>query len=589
VTVPGLQTSIPAEAVFARWLDRFHAAVEARDSQAVGQLFVDGGYWKDILSFTWGYRTVHGRAQIRRRWEATQDDVLPTAVRPSSGRTAPRAMRRSARQVVEGYFDFDTKFGRGTGFARLLPDGPDSVDAKAWFALTTLQELHGLEEQTGERRPTGVRYSTTFSGENWLDERRRAVEYTDAPPEVLVVGGGQAGLILAARLKQMGIDCLVVEKGARIGDNWRARYHSLTLHNEVWANNMPYLPFPSTWPTFVPKDKLAGWLESYAEFMELNVWTSAELVGARYDEKARQWHATIRRGGDLRELRVPQLVLATGGASGVPHLPDQPGLSSFSGELIHSSAFTTGAPYRGRRAIVFGTGNSGHDVAQDLYGNGVDVTLVQRSPTCVVSLVPSGTMVYALYSEGPPADDIDLIMAATPYPIFLESSQWLTKKTCAVDKELLDGLHAVGFETDFEPDGTGFYMKYLRHGGGYYINVGCSELIADRKIGLVHARDIDTFTEAGLRLTDGSSVDADLVVFATGYENQQEGVRRLLGSEIADRVGPIWGHDDNYVMRNMWQRTAQPALWIMGGSLIDCRLYSKFLALQIAADLRDVM
>ena len=101
--------------------------------------------------------------------------------------------------------------------------------------------------------------------------------------------------------------------------------------------------------------------------------------------------------------------------------------------LLHSSTFGSGISYEGKRAIVFGTGNSGHDVAQDLHANGAaEVTMIQRSPTCVVSLVPSGTMVYALYSEGPPNDDIDLITAAIPYPVLRETYQWLTKRTCAL-------------------------------------------------------------------------------------------------------------------------------------------------------------
>jgi cation diffusion facilitator CzcD-associated flavoprotein CzcO len=282
-------------------------------------------------------------------------------------------------------------------------------------------------------------------------------------------------------------------------------------------------------------------------------------------------------------------VLATGSVSGVPHVPRLPGLDSFDGEVVHSSAFASGIPYRGKRAIVVGTGNSGHDVAQDLYSNGAaGVTIVQRSPTCVVSLVPSGTLVYALYSEGP-VEDIDLITASIPYPVLRQTYQWLTKKTCELDSELLDGLEAAGFETDFEPDGTGFHMRYLRTGGGYYINVGCSDLIADGKIRLVQARDLAGFAPTGLRLDDETVLDADLVVLATGFENQQEGVRRLLGDDIAERIGSIWGFDENGFMRNMWRRTSQEGFWIMGGALNEARLYSRFLAVQIKADLEGIL
>jgi hypothetical protein len=206
----------------------------------------------------------------------------------------------------------------------------------------------------------------------------------------------------------------------------------------------------------------------------------------------------------------------------------------------------------------------------------------------VVSLVPSGTLVYALYSEGP-VEDIDLITAAIPYPVLAESYQWLTAKTCRLDADLLQGLTDVGFELDFGADQTGFHMKYLRQGGGYYINVGCSELIAQRRIRLAHARDIGAFTGQGLRLAGGELIPADLVVLATGYEKQTEGIRRWCGEEVARRVGPVWGFDEQGFMNNMWTRTGQDRLWLMGGALNEVRLFSRFLALQIQADLEGLL
>ncbi|HEX5118072.1 MAG TPA: NAD(P)/FAD-dependent oxidoreductase [Pseudonocardiaceae bacterium] len=574
--------------VFASWVETYGAALAGGDAVRVAELYAEDGYWRDIIAFTWGYHTFAGRAAVEQAYERTIANTQPRNVRVAAGRMAPRIVRRSARTVIEGYFDYDTKIGSGTGFVRLLHDD-DGTTPKAWLLLTTLQELRGFEERTGPRRPSGVEFSTHFAGDNWLDQRRHAAEYADHDPDVLIVGGGQAGLALGARLAQIGVDTLIVERNPRIGDNWRNRYHSLTLHNEVWANSMPYLPFPDTWPTFLPKDKLAGWLEGYAEFMELNVWTGTEFAGAERDESTRTWTARLRRDGEPeRTVTVRHVVLATGSVSGLPKWPELPGLAGFAGEVMHSSQFDSGIPYAGRRAVVVGTGNSGHDVAQELHSNGAAVTIVQRSPTCVVSLVPSGTMVYSLYSEGP-TEDIDLITASIPYPVLRESYQWLTKRTCELDRDLLDRLADAGFETDFGHDGTGFHMKYLRQGGGYYINVGCSDLIAEQAIDLVQARDIDTFTGGGLRLRDGRELPADLVVLATGYENQQETVRRLFGGSVADRVGPVWGFDGEGFMRNMWRPTAQQGFWLMGGALNDCRLYSRFLALFIKADLADLL
>lgn len=581
-------TGAPADA-FDAWLSDFGDALESGNATLIADHFLEDGYWRDLLAFTWDYRTFAGRPEIEKALAARLHMVQPRNVRRSPDRMAPRFVRRSARSLIEGYFDFDTVVGHGTGFVRLQADAGASSGFRIWIGLTTLQGLTGFEETSGSNRPTGVEYSYNFAGDNWLDEREKARAHTEADPEVLIVGAGQSGLALAARLKQIGVDAVVAESHARVGDNWRKRYHSLTLHNEVWANSLPYMPFPETWPTFVPKDKLAGWLEYYAEAMELNVWTSTTVDGATRDGVDARWTVRLRQsGGSVREVRVAHLVFANGAVSGVPRLPNLPGLDSFGGPVMHSTDFARGDTWRGKKAIVIGTGNSGHDVAQDLYSNGASVTIVQRSPTCVVSLVPSGTLVYGLYSEGP-AEDIDLITASIPYPVLKDAYQWLTKKTNQLDRDLLEGLHAVGFLTDNGHDDTGFHMKYLRTGGGYYINVGCSDLIAARKIDLIHAEDIDTFTPGSLRLRDGSVREADLVVLATGYESQQEGVRRMLGDEVADRLGPVWGHDDEGFMNGLWRRTGQAGFWMMGGALMEGRLWSKFLALQIKADLEGML
>lgn len=591
MTTQVTETQDALDALFESWLGRFGAALEAQDIDTVLSFFdADRSYWKDVLSFTWAYRTYGTREDIEAGLRATIERAKPANVRLAATRTRPRQVRRSAKDVVEAYFDFDTAVGTGTGFVRLLHAPGDTAEPKVWILLTTLQELKGFEPKAGERRPSGLQYSHNFAGDNWADERRKAIEHGGDEIDVLVVGAGQGGLATSARLGQLGVKCLIVEKNARVGDNWRHRYHSLTLHNEVWSNHLPYLPFPDTWPAFVPKDKLAGWLEGYAEFMELNVWTSTELVGAVYDEAGTKlWTVDLKRAdGTIRQIRAKHLVLATGGTSGVPNMPKLPGLDTFEGEIVHSGVFTSGLPYVGKRALVVGTGTSGHDVAQDLQSNGAEVTLMQRSPTCVVSLIPCGTMVYGVYSEGPPADDVDLVTAAIPYPVLQNSYQFLTKKTAELDGDLLRGLEKRGFKLDMGVDDTGFHMMYLRRGGGYYINVGASDLIASGDIGLMQEEEYESFVPGGLRLKDGSTRRYDLVVLATGYRDQQEGIRSLLGDEVADKVGSVWGFDDNYVMRNLWQRTPQEGLWVVGGSLLDCRLYSRFLSLLIRADLAGI-
>jgi putative flavoprotein involved in K+ transport len=495
-------------------------------------------------------------------------------------RAAPRRVRRAGTDCIEAIFEFETAVGRANGVVRLVEEADGAW--RAWTLLTTLEELHGYPDGRPPAMSDAERYSRDFGGENWLDQRRKAAAYADHDPAVLVVGGGQAGLAVAARLGALGVDTLIVDRHERIGDNWRKRYHALTLHNEVHVNHMPLMPFPPTWPVFIPKDKLANWFEAYVDALDLNYWTGTELAGGRYDAKERRWTVTLRRtDGSERILKPRHLIVATG-VSGIPIWPSVPGLDTFAGTVMHSGSYTSGEAWKGRQALVLGTGNSGHDVAQDLCSSGAHVTLVQRSPTYIVS-IREAQKVYSIYSEGLPFADCDLLAVSMPYAVLLRAYQLSTAEMRAADRALLQGLEARGFRLTYGEDDTGFQMMYLRRGGGYYFNVGCSDMIVDGRIGLLQYDAIDRFTPQGAVLRDGTTMPADLVVVATGYESQQEFVRATLGDAVADRIGPVWGFDDGGELRNMWMRTAQDGLWFTAGSLAQCRIYSRYLALQIKA------
>jgi putative flavoprotein involved in K+ transport len=380
----------------------------------------------------------------------------------------------------------------------------------------------------------------------------------------------------------LNLDTLIVDREARIGDNWRKRYHALTLHNQVQVNHLPYMPFPPNWPTYIPKDKLANWFEAYVDAMELNYWTSTEFAGGTYDEAEGRWKIELRRtDGTTRTLHPKHVVLATG-VSGIPNWPDIPTLNDFAGAVLHSSQYDDGENWKGKRAIVIGTGNSGHDIAQDLHSSGADVTLVQRSSTLIVSIEPSAQLVYAPYNEGT-LDDNDLIATSMPLPLARKSHAMVTEQSKKLDKDLLDGLSRVGFKLDFGEDDTGWQFKYLTRGGGYYFNVGCSDLIAKGEIALRQFSDIEDFVADGARMKSGETLAADLIVLATGYRRQEELVRKLFGEEVAGRVGTIWGFGEDQELRNMYTRTAQPGLWFIAGGLAQCRINSKYLALQIKA------
>jgi cation diffusion facilitator CzcD-associated flavoprotein CzcO len=564
------------------WLVRFEAALTRTDDGALRGLFLAESYWRDVLALSWNIQTINGAPAILTALKAHAGRVSPHGFVVDPDRAPPRRVMRAGTNAIEAIFKFETVEGRGSGILRLIPDSEDGNRLKAWTLLTALDELKGFEEQLGTARPRGQAYSRDFRGPNWLDLRKASAAYADRDPTVLVVGGGQAGLAIAARLRQLQIDTLIVDREARIGDNWRKRYHALTLHNQVQVNHLPYMPFPPNWPTYIPKDKLANWFETYADAMELNFWTGTEFESGRYDETDGRWSVALRRAdGTRRDMHPRHIVMATG-VSGIPNIPEIPGLTNFKGQIIHSSQYDDGESLKGKRALVLGTGNSGHDIAQDLHSSGAEVTLVQRSSTLVTNIEPSAQLAYAAYNEGT-LDDNDLIATSMPLALARRSHVLLTEQSKKLDKDLLDGLERVGFKLDFGEDSTGWQFKYLTRGGGYYFNVGCSDLVASGAIKLKQFSDIEAFTAGGARMKNGETTAAELIVLATGYQPQEQLVQKLLGDEVAARVGPIWGFGDGQELRNMYMRTGQPGLWFIAGSLAQCRINSKYLALQVKA------
>jgi cation diffusion facilitator CzcD-associated flavoprotein CzcO len=564
------------------WLAQFEDALKKADHAALKRLFQSDSYWRDVLALSWNIQTINGADAILNELKLHAPSAIPTGFAVDPDRAPPRKVMRAGTNAIEAIFKFETRVGRGSGIIRLVPDAADDNRLKAWTLLTELGELKGFEEQLGVARPRGNAYSRDFRGPNWLDLRKASAGYAEHDPTVLVIGGGQSGLSIAARLKQLNVDTLIVDREARIGDNWRKRYHALTLHNQVQVNHLPYMLFPPNWPTYIPKDKLANWFEAYVDAMELNFWTGTEFEGGSYDEQQQRWTVTLRRADGIRRTMHPRHVVLATGVSGIPSVPEIAGLKDFAGKVMHSSQYDDGENWKGKRAIVIGTGNSGHDIAQDLHSSGAHVTLFQRSSTLVVSIEPSAQLVYTPYNEGT-LEDNDLIATSMPLKVARKSHALTCAKSKELDTDLLEGLARVGFKLDFGEDDTGWQFKYLTRGGGYYFNVGCSDLIVKGDIALKQFSDVEGFVAEGAKMKDGEVVAANLVVLATGYKRQEELVRRLFGEAVMNRVGTIWGFGDEQELRNMYTRTGQPGLWFIAGGLAQCRIGSKHLALQIKA------
>ena len=578
-----LQTAEHARRSTAHWLGAFERALASRDAARIGALFHQDCHWRDVLAFTWHLTPVEGREKVAARLAVEQEHAAAHGFHLPPGRKPPRKVRRVGIDCIEAIFEFATAEGRGAGIIRLSPTPDGGGDLKAWLISTTLEELRGHEEKIGGNRPTGAAYSRNFGGDNWEDMRRKARAFDDREPAVIVIGGAQGGLSVAARLNQLGVDTLVVEKWPRIGDSWRMRYHSLALHNSVHLNHLPYMEFPPTFPTYIPKGMLGNWFEFYADAMEINCWTDTEFVGGGWDDKAKCWTARLRRSDGTERIMRPRHLVFANGVSSYPFIPDLPGIDDFKGEVIHSEGFTSGATWRGKKALILGTGSSANDIALDLHSHGVNTTLIQRGSTTVVSIDPSARLNEAVWDEGPPLEDCDLIVSSATPSLIVKTYKMVAQRMLDLDKEMIEGLERIGFKHDMGEDGAGHQMKYFRRGGGYNLDAGSSALMIKGEIGLLQYDRIERFTAGGARLKDGSMVPADVLVLSTGYYPQVELVRRALGEEMVERIGPVWGIGDDGELNNMYKRTPQHGLWFIAGGLAQCRINSKYLVLQIKA------
>ncbi|MDP9390679.1 MAG: NAD(P)/FAD-dependent oxidoreductase [Actinomycetota bacterium] len=576
-------TTGPADQV-ETWLAGFEEALTARDVDRAAGMFAAQSFWRDLVAFTWNIRTVEGPDGVRDLLTATLDTTDPSGFRTSEEPT-------EADGVTTAWIEFETAVGRGRGLLRL-------VAGKAFTLLTSLYELKGHEEPLSERRPMGAEHGAQKDRQTWLDRRRReAAELgRTSQPYVVVVGGGQGGIALGARLRQLDVPHLVIDRHPRPGDQWRSRYKSLCLHDPVWYDHLPYLDFPANWPVFSPKDKIADWLESYVTVMEVNYWGSSTVTRATYHDTAGEWTVVVERDGAEITLHPKQLVMATG-MSGKPNLPEIPGMDRFLGDQHHSSKHPGPENYRGKKAVIVGANNSAHDIAAALWENDADVTMLQRSSTHIVksdSLMEIG--LGDLYSEravaaGVTTQKADMIFASLPYRIMHEFQKPVYDAIRERDADFYRRLEEAGFWLDFGEDDSGLFMKYLRRGSGYYIDVGASELVADGSIKLGHGR-VREITEHAVVLEDGTQLDADLIVYATGFNSMNGWVADLISQEVADKVGKVWGLGSGTTkdpgpwegeQRNMWKPTQQETLWFHGGNLHQSRHYSLYLALQLKA------
>ncbi|KAF9522147.1 hypothetical protein CPB83DRAFT_823118 [Crepidotus variabilis] len=603
---PKVPDNVDPQKIASAWLKEFAKAGSTGDVDGVLSLFVDSDYqsdlflpegstsahsppdaipvfWRDILAFTWDFRTFEGTPVIREFLQArlAEVNISNVQLQTDAGLTPTLDKPFPDLTWIQFFFKFETEVGLGFGIGRLVPllVTGDAI-WKAHLLFTNLEDLKGFPEQLGSRRNGLPNHG------KWEEQRRKEVAFEDREPTVLVVGAGQSGLEVAARLKALGVDSLIVEKNEKVGDNWRTRYDALCLHDPVWYDHLPYLPFPSTWPVFTPAKKLANWLESYAEALELNVWTSTTVLNATQDPQTNVWSIKVKKGdGSERVFKVKHLVLAIGFLGGRGYTPTIAGIDKFKGQTLHSMEHKKATDHLGKKVVIIGACTSAHDICVDYADHGIDVTMFQRSSTYVLSTKRGVPMLIGpLYNEnGPPTHIADRLSASFPITLLSGIHHRVVKLVAEVDKEVLEGLKSVGFRVNMGYKDAGLLPLVWTKASGYYMDVGGSQYIIDKKIKLKNDSQIQEFTETGLKFDNGSELSADVIVFCTGLADPKYALRTIFGDELADRLPQVWGLNQEGEIKGVFKEIGPKGLYVMMGNLGACRFYSKHIALQIKA------
>ncbi|RBM19620.1 NAD(P)/FAD-dependent oxidoreductase [Streptomyces sp. PT12] len=579
-------TAVPSfdhRAVMGDWVAAFDCALSTGDTRAVAGLLGADPWWRDLYALRWDISTLRGAVDI---CEFLDERLAASGFREV--RLDDRhAVSFPEETYIEAVINFTTRVGTRSGVVRLLSD--KSGAWRAWTISTSLQELTDRPFQQvkisdiEQDAATASAMSAEGEARHAAGGSRGRAQADDLNPSVLIIGAGHCGLFLAAHLKRLGITTLLVDRNKQVGDNWRHRYHGLVLHEPKWSAQFPYMSFPETWPLLPNKDMIADWMEAYARFLDLRVWTAAEVTEAVYDTVSGSWTVVVDRGRQRCVLSTKQLVFATGN-HGVPQLPDIAGAADFTGTMTHSSEHQGGPSLRGLDVVVVGSGSSALDVAQDACDQGAHVTLVQRGPTHVVSQRAAIPAFHGAYygESGPSIEEADLMATSMPTRLTFELIPHLTRSLAEADSELLFGLEEAGFATTLGPDDLGImYMTFVR-AGGYYLDRGGAQLIIGGRIAVRRAQ-IERLTATEVVFEDGMRVHADMVVCCTGYTNMRDAARPILGDEVTERLATVWGLDDSGELRTAFRHCGHDRLWFLAGGFRDARIYSRYVALAITA------
>ena len=317
----------------------------------------------------------------------------------------------------------------------------------------------------------------------------------------------------------------------------------------------------------------------------LNVQVSSRVEKAEWNDQERVWTVRVKWRSETETMTAHHVVLATGAGGQLPKMPALPGREMFHGEVLHSVDYRTSAHWKGKKGVIIGTANTAHDVAEDMLDAGLDsVTMVQRSPTPVLPHSYYRHATDPIYNDKLPTDLADRMwFGSTPAPVTRLLILQNMKHAASQDGEYFDALDRVGFRNESVCDLSHILYERL---GSHYLDIGASAKVAQGLIKMKSDAALKGFEEHGLTFSDGSTLEADVVVFATGFEgNMRIVAAQFLDEEVVEKMDDFYQFDAEGEVIGAWRPQQQPNIWYAGADLGAARFFSRFLALQIKADL----
>ncbi|KAF8575490.1 FAD/NAD(P)-binding domain-containing protein [Ramaria rubella] len=552
---------------------------------AVLALFLPNAFWRDKLCLSWNFHTAEGAEKIRTllsRGSALQKAgfkgcVIDTQSSLGGPEHKPFLI---VGTIVEFSFRFELSsppaFGRA--LARLVKDSNND-----WKAYTLYTVLEDFKDCPTNDKPLGHYNGHTRT---WDNVHAEDVENAEKQPTVLIVGAGTSGIMTGARLRRLGVNTLVVERNGRVGDNWRSRYDLMTLQTTNTHLTYPYQKYPENMPAWIPKTKFADFMEYYTLFQEIPIWTNAKLLPVpKYDEHEGTWSVTILRNGRHITLHPKHLILSTGTADEAK-IPDFKGMDEFRGKIVHTKYFKNANDWKGKKVVIIGAGVSGCDVALEAQARGAQVTIVQRSPTCLLRLSTVALGMDAAWPPGRPIEDSDFLQGSMPAALFKHRQvNVIYPMHSAIEKDVHDKLrekgYLIGWGEELGQGPIGHLGLVYSKLSGTCLDIGCAQKIIDGDIAVKSKVEVEAFDSEGVRLSDGTKLDADAVVLATGYKPMEITAEKLLGKALST---DIWGLDEEGEIKGVFRDFGCPGLWLAAAPVFsDARDLSKYLALRIFA------